>query len=63
LLLDQATAVVAKAERFERIVAKTSGFRQATDAALAAATNSAAREAVLAQAKIDAGAMAAAEGL
>jgi hypothetical protein len=46
-LADQAAAIVAKAEVFEAIVAKVSGLRQATDAALVAATTSLEREAVL----------------
>jgi len=46
-LADQSAAIVAKAEIFEAIVSKVSGLRQATDAALVAATTSAEREAVL----------------
>jgi len=62
-LADQAAAIVAKAEVFEAIVAKVSGLRQATDAALVAATTSAEREAALDAAKAQAAVMAAEYGL
>jgi hypothetical protein len=62
-LAEQAAAIVAKAEVFEAIVAKVSGLRQATDAALVAATTSAEREAVLEKAEALAEALAAAYGL
>jgi len=62
-LADQAAAIVAKAQVFEAIVSKTSGLRQATDAALVAATTSAEREAALDAAMTAAAAMAAEYGL
>ena len=60
---DQAAAIVAKAQVYEAIVSKTSGLRQATDAALVAATTSAEREAALDAAMTAAAAMAAEYGL
>jgi hypothetical protein len=60
---DQAAAVVAKAVVFEAIVAKVSGLRQATDAALVAASTSAGREAVLDAATIQAATLASEYGL
>jgi molybdopterin synthase catalytic subunit len=62
-LVDQAAAIVAKAEVFEAIVAKVSGLRQVTDASLVAATTSAEREAVLEKAEVLAAALAEAYGL
>jgi hypothetical protein len=62
-LADQAAAIVAKAVVFEAIVAKVSGLRQATDAALVAATTSAEREAVLDAATVQAAGLATAYGL
>jgi hypothetical protein len=62
-LADQAAAIVVKAVVFEAIVAKVSGLRQSTDAALVLATTSAEREAVLDAATIQATDMATAYGL
>lgn len=53
-LLDQAAAIVVKAELFEAIVAKVSGLRQATDAALASATTAEEREVILTDAQTQA---------
>lgn len=62
-LSDQAAAIVAKAVSFEAIISKTSGLRQATDAALEGTATSAERETVLSAAKAQAETLAAAYGL
>ena len=59
----QASAVIAKADLFEAVIAKASGLRQAVDIALVAANTSAERDAILQSAMAQAEVLAAPYGL